>query len=140
MATDTYSGKIIQPLWNDVGARMMNVNLPASVVYTAGTLLGEVTATPGTFKAYASGSSDGSEVPKGILTEDCATDANGVITFGGASGGSQGVSKYAQMWISGDFDTAEIKQSGAGSIDANAVTKLGKLVEGTTAAGILRIT
>lgn len=137
---ETYTRKVIQPLWNAKGAIEMPVNLPASIVYVAGTILGEVVASPGTYKAYDSDNTDGSEDPVGILAEDCATDASGNITFGSAAGTSMGTSKTAPMWIKGDFDTREILQSGAGSIDATAVAALGKLIQGTTAAGILRIT
>lgn len=138
-----YSGVKLEPLYEAQNAPLMNVNLPASVSYARGTILGEVTATPGTYKAYASGNTDGSQNPACILAYDVQTDASANITFSataGQVGDTQGVQyPCAPAYMAGTFQTADLVQSGAGSIDANAVAKLGHLVEGTTAAGILRI-
>lgn len=139
-ATNTYSVDRLVPVYNAEDALRINVKLPASVTYAKGTILGEVTATPGTYAAYASGSSDGSQTPKCILEYACATDASGNITLGTtASGGPFGETLLAApAYFQGAFKTAELVQSGAGAIDANAVTKLGAhLVSGTIVDGVI---
>jgi hypothetical protein len=252
-----WSDKMLTPAMNPTQARQINVQLPASVVYAKGTILGELSGTPGTYKAYsstviaapsvaptvvdASGSTpyaagvynvaytytnsvgestpspasavtltathqfnvsaitlpagvtgvnyyispvpgnngtlvkvaanhndgtaanitalpvasaalaptvstlyantDGSQNAQAILAVDCATDSSSNVTFGAqASGNEHGVVfTYVPAYISGTFKTADLVQSGAGSIDANAVTKLGRLVEGTISVGLIRI-
>ena len=141
-ATNTYSNAGIQPMYDGGEAVQLHVALPASVTYAAGTVLGEVTATPGLFKAYASGSSDGSQVPKAILQYDCATDSSSNITIGAAAGGAPfGVtSKSVPAYFAGLFKTAELVQSGAGAIDANALSAANwHLVSGSVADGVLNI-
>jgi hypothetical protein len=141
-ATTTYSGNRLVPVYNAEDALRQPVKLPASVVYAKGTVLGELTATPGTFKAYTSGASDGSQIPKSILEYACATDASGNITLGGAATGGQfGETRLVvPAYFTGAFKTAELVQTGAGAIDANAVTVLGAhLVSGTLADGVIQI-
>lgn len=84
---------------------------------------------------------DGSENPTCVLQYPCATDASGNITFGTVAGGDPLGITYpvAPAFSKGDFSTADLLQSGAGSIDARAVAKLGRLLWGTTSAGCLRI-
>jgi hypothetical protein len=132
----TYSNTMLQPVRNPDEARISNVNLPASVTYAAGTVLGEVTASPGTYKAYATGNSDGSQNAALILADDVKTDSSGNVFIGGQTTGSYSVgpSKTARAYRSGEFDTRDLV-----GLDAGAVTKLGRLVEGTVSAGILRM-
>lgn len=52
-ATNTFTGRSLEPFYDAEDALMINVNLPASVTLAAGTVLGEITGTPGTFKAYS---------------------------------------------------------------------------------------
>jgi hypothetical protein len=133
-ALNTFSNAALQPVYDAGGAKQQHVNLPASVTYARGTVLGEVTATPGLFKAYLTGSVDGSQVPKAILTYDCATDAGGNITVGGGNLGQ--TFKSAPAYFAGTFKTSELT-----GLDAAALT--GKpawnLVSGTVTDGILRI-
>jgi hypothetical protein len=133
-ATNTYSGAVLLPMYDEPESALIPVKLAASTVFAKGTVLGEVTATPGLYKAYASGSSDGSEVPKGILQYDCATDASSNVTFGGAAtGGPFGeTAKVAPMYYTGAFKTSELT-----GFDANAATKLGgHLINGSVADGV----
>lgn len=111
-----------------------NVALAPSIVYLKGTILGEITATPGTFAAYASGNVNGSETPKSILDRACATDAAGNITYGATpTGGVNGETHLTvPAFFGGAFKTSELV-----GLDANAATKLGgHLVNGTLADGI----
>src|SRR5436305_6504339 len=87
----TFSGKKLEPYMAPEDARLISVKIPASTAFLArGTVLGELTATPGTYKAYASGNADGSQVAKAILAFDIATDAGGLITLTPTSGQSTG--------------------------------------------------
>lgn len=141
-AQNTYSNNYLVPMYDADEALCQPVNLPASVTYAKGTVLGEVTATPGLFKAYASGSSDGSQVPKAILQYDCATDSSSNITIGAAAGGAAfGVTaKSVPAYFSGYFKTAELVQSGAGAIDANALSAANwHLISGSVADGVVFI-
>lgn len=142
-ATNTWSYTAIRPMYEPDEECLIAVNLPVSVSYTAGTLLGEVTATPGTAKAYVDAAGDGSGVAKYVLPYDCATDASGNITIGSTTAGvnAWGVtSKSVAVYHRGTFKTSELKQAGAGSIDAAAVADLyAHLISGTLADGVIRI-
>jgi hypothetical protein len=135
----TYTGVKLEPAYYPETAKTLAVKLPNSVNYARGTVLGEVTATPGVYKAYASGSSDGSQVPKCILTFDCQTDSSGNITLSGTSGtaGDEWGAKQLSVaaYVAGYFKTSELT-----GLDANAVTVLGgNLVSGSVSDGVLRI-
>lgn len=134
-ALHTYTGDVLTPAMKPEEAKEICVKL-ATGTYAKGTVVGEVTATPGTFKAYASGNSDGSEVPRGLLKRACAVDGSGNITYGTATGGTEFglVRTYTDIWISGAFFTQDLV-----GLDANAVTKLGRLAQGTTTTGILQL-
>lgn len=101
--------------------------------YARGLVVGELTTMPGTFKAYASGNTDGSQVAKGILQYACSVDVNGNVTLAGEFGQQQrGVPIY--FGGGGVFDTTQLV-----GLDANAVANLGgSLVQGTLAAGQFR--
>lgn len=121
----------LDPYYEANEAPTINVNLGNSLTLAKGTVLGELTATPGTFIAYASGNSDGSQTPKGILQYAVTTDGSGNITIANEQGLTQ---KAAPMYIGGIFRTTELT-----GLDANAVTKLGgNLITGTVADGLLQ--
>jgi hypothetical protein len=91
-----------------------------------------VLGTPGVYGPYASGNTDGSQNPKGILKYAVATDAAGLIWQGGVAGVSEwGQStKDTPMWVSGNFRTEDCV-----GLDTNAIGKLGRLLYGTYAKG-----
>ena len=64
---NAFSNRKLEPMFRPDKVEVNNIKLTASTTYAAGTILGEVTATPGTYKTYASGNSDGSQYPKCIL-------------------------------------------------------------------------
>jgi hypothetical protein len=137
--THTYTGQKLEPAFP--GAHpCINVKLPVSVNYPKGTVLGEITASPGTFKAYAAGNADGSQIPRAILQYGCQVDASGNITFsdtGGTVGGDHGeTAKAAPAYIGGRFYTADLV-----GLDATALTNnpAWALNQGTVANGILDI-
>ena len=140
-ASTTYTGKKLEPAIRPELAVTIAVRLPANAVYPKGTVLGEVSATPGLFKAYATGSADGSQIPKAVVPYDVSTDASGNIYFGTAA-----VSEFGQfypsvdVYIAGYFYTADLPQTGIGAIDANAITTPQLVLkQGTLAAGLVKL-
>lgn len=90
----------------------------------------------GTFTTYNNGNSDGSQTAAAILQYDCASDSSGLVTLGTASTGGPYGQKYRAVpaFFRGTFRTSELV-----GLDAAAVTDLGRLIEGTLSAGILRM-
>jgi hypothetical protein len=102
---------------------------------TPATATAGVAGTPGVYGPYASGNSDGSQNPKGILRYACVTDSAGVITLGT---GVAGQSEWGQTLTSIDmFYSGVFRCEDLVGLDANAVTKLGRLLNGTVAHGRL---
>lgn len=125
----SYTNVRLVPAFDPDSALLKHCNLVAGT-YAAGTLIGELTATPGTFKAYATGNADGSQLPKGFLAYGCTVDAQGNINLGGDLGGT---TKSVEFYISGYFQTQDLV-----GLDAGAVGALnGLLVSGTVANGVL---
>ena len=92
----------------------------------------------GTYAAYASGNSDGSQLPRCLAKFDYATDATGRVTIGlVAGGGAWGETEWAvPAYFSGTFDTRDLV-----GIDATALTNWpgARLLQGTVTAGIVRL-
>jgi hypothetical protein len=138
---DSWGMGRLDPFMEPAEAGELPVNLIPNTSFVRGTLLGELTATPGTFKAYASGNSDGSQTPKLILRHDCVTDASGFITYGSSITAGQGQdgapvqSKATDAYYCGIFKTTDIP-----NLDAGAVTALGaRIISGNLANGIIAI-
>ena len=132
-ATTTYTETGLMPVYNPVGARQHNVAL-SDGTYAAGTVLGELTATPGTFAAYADAAVDGTGVAKGFL-QYAVVVASGIITMGTAAGGGPWgeTRKHTPVYFSGAFRTVDLT-----GFDAAALADLnGHLVNGTVADGIV---
>lgn len=109
---------------------------PLAVIGVSGTFVGgsspavaNVHTTTGVgptlaFRAYASGNTDGSQIPKAILQYACTTDYLGNITILGEFGQTW---KTAPAWMSGYFRIQDLV-----GLDANAVTLLAaNIVSGT---------
>ncbi len=129
-AAITYDPSVrLDPIYGAGEEMEINVKL-ADGTYAKGTVLGEVTATPGTYKAYANGNSDGSELAKGLLRYGC-TVASGVITIANEQGVTQ---VAAPMFTRGIFKTTDLT-----GLDAAGLADLsGNLVSGTIADGIIQ--
>lgn len=124
----------LDPLFRADEEKIMHVQLTASATYARGQVVGEVTATPGVFKIYATANVDGSGVARGILKYGCSTDASGNITIMGEHGVTH---KSAPMILpgSGHYKTSELT-----GMDADAVTDLkAVLVQGDLTSGVLKI-
>jgi Bacteriophage lambda head decoration protein D len=130
--TNTFSAVGLEPYFDPEGAKLYNVKLPNSVTLLKGTLLGELTASPGTFKTYANANADGSEVAKAILQYDVSVDSSGNHMVGGGEHGE--TLKYAPAYFAGTFRTTELV-----GLDAPALTDLGRLISGSLADGVLRL-
>jgi hypothetical protein len=131
-AQNTFSmANRLDPYYEGNEAPVVNINLGNSLTLAKGTVMGELTATPGTFIAYASGNADGSQIPKGILQYAVTTDGSGNATIANEQGLTQ---KAVPMYIGGIFNIADLT-----GLDANAVTKLGgNIVMGIISAGLFQ--
>jgi hypothetical protein len=112
--------------------------------YAVATASAGAAGSNGTYKAYLSSSTDGSQVAKAILEFDAATDSSSNITLGGASGGGDkqqlAIGNSVSAFISGTFQTADLNQTaGAGQLTESAVTDMGRLIQGSVTSGLLRI-
>jgi hypothetical protein len=120
------------PFFEAEEAHIMNVKLSPSLTLAKGTILGEVSATPGTYAAYASGNTNGTQTPKLILVQSVVTDASSNVTRAGEHGATV---KHAPAYFpKGTFKTADLV-----GCDANAVNVLGAaLVQGDLTTGLIR--
>ena len=132
-ALNTYNAAAdkLQPYMDPEEAREIQVQLGNSLTLAKGTILGEVTATPGVFKAYASGNSDGSQVAKLILAYSVTTDGSGNITIANELGVTR---KSCPAYRKGVFATGDLT-----GLDATAISTLGRLVIGTSSSGVLSV-
>jgi hypothetical protein len=130
-----YSGKACEPA-EQPNEAVSEVVALATGTYPAGQVIGELTATPGTFAAYAAANSDGSQVAKMILRYAYIANADGTVNPGNAAAGELGqTERGAIAWRAGAFKTVDVV-----GLDANAVGQLGKLARGTVADGLLIVT
>lgn len=133
----TFSATAVWPLKNPRAARLENLQLKPSTTFAAGTILGEITASPGVYGPYATGNVDGTQNPTHVLQYPCVTDASGNVTFGAGPAGTSEWSqteKAAPAYRNGLFSCADLV-----GLDAGAVTKLGRLIQGTVSAGRVEI-
>jgi hypothetical protein len=130
----TLSPVKLEPYMNPRGARTMAVAFVASQTLARGTVIGQVTAS-GLYKAYASGNSDGSQVPIGLLVYDIVVDASGNVvigTTGSVADLTRGFSKTAEIYWQGTFLESDLT-----GLDANAVTVFKAREVGTGTAKML---
>lgn len=133
--TAVWSMARLDPVINprEAMASMIRVALPPNVTYPQGQLLGELTATPGTYKAYVPGvaATDGSQNPTVILQYPCATDVNGNVTNMGEWGFAE---PTAPAFTQGYFRAQELT-----GLDVPAVEKMnGLLTEGSVTTGLFK--
>lgn len=127
--TTTFTNKKLDPFYKPEEALELPVRL-AQGTYQRGQLLGEVSATPGLFKAYADAAVDGSGVARAALSRACTVDAQGKVTIDDRGAAVREVYAY----FSGYFDTTDLV-----GLDAAAVNDLnGRLIYGTVANGVIK--
>lgn len=129
-------GTITLTAGNNFGYQVMALTLADSTTGGTGTTIATTTTgvpaatTPspggigGVYAAYASGNSDGTQIPKIILAYDITTDANGNITYTGTSGNTAGgefgnTEIVVQAFVAGYFRVQKLT-----GLDANAISVL----------------
>lgn len=140
----TFSGSArLDPLFDFEDAVCIDVALPAASAagltrtYAQGTVLGEVTATPGTYAPYASGNADGSQNAAVLLKYEVTVDHSGNMWFGTGATGEFGQQMAAvAAYMSGTFRIQDLT-----GLDANAVTVMkARVIEGAVGGnGIVRL-
>lgn len=134
--TLTFGGYTTSPLAYNaaasaVGAALTGGSNPAASVSrtTAGVANGK-------WAAYASGNSDGTQSPKGILAIDVATDPAGRATYGSLPMGGEHGEKYpsAPVYYKGEFRTAELV-----GLDANAMSGFARQISGSISDGVISL-
>ena len=85
------------------------------------------------FRAYASGHSDGSQTARGICVYDFRTDEAGRVIYGGANTVPEFGERYltAPIYVKGRFYISDLT-----GLDSTAVGQLGRLETGTLAQNI----
>lgn len=135
LAAVIFSNQKLEPYYDPQRAGTVAVKL-ADGTYVKGTVLGEITASPGTYKAYASGNVDGSQVAKLILAWDCVW-ASGVCTMAPSGSGGPFRETYltVEAYYKGAFQTSELT-----GLDAAGQANLqGHLISGDLTSGVIEI-
>lgn len=137
VATSTLSsgiGDFLVTFQNYLGstnvAQMTAAIVDGSLTASVATSTAGVVGSNGTFEAYNSGGSDGTQVAKCILPVACTTDASGNITLGDSgatTGGDEGTTfRSIWAWFGGYFFSADVP-----ALTTGILTSLGgKFVEG----------
>ena len=139
VATTTYDLTEVVPVYSqDCPPLRIPVELKVSTTFTKGTVLGRKDSD-GKYAAYASGASDGTQVPRAICPRTVTTDSSGNITRGtGSTGGQFGETELTEsVYFGGIFKTGDLT-----GLDANAVSAsvgMMKLLDGTYSSGIVKL-
>jgi hypothetical protein len=127
----------LEAVMNPDLARTIAVKLKPSTTFARGTILGEITASPGVYGAYDHTANDGRQVAKCILAYDVTTDVNGNptgITFPYPPWPDLSVPAYS----SGYFSCADMANV-AELAFALAQAGFARLIQGTATAGIFAL-
>ena len=128
----TFSGDFAdqpQPVIQVVQAAFTGGSSPAATITHTTTGVAN-----GAIGAYASGNTDGTQKPIGILMAQSVTDGAGNVTFGAVPGSAEFGRTFSttNVAIRGYFNTGDLT-----GLDSTAVGDLGRLVQGTTMVGVL---
>jgi hypothetical protein len=129
----TYSPStgVLIPLKEGDEAATEPIQLRPSSTYPAGQVVGEITASAGIYGIYAAANTDGTQIPTHLVMYSCVTDAQGNVYLGSTATSEWGQSTtYMPAYRKGYFSCADLV-----GLDANAVTRLGRLTEGSPSAG-----
>ncbi len=130
-AVNTYNYDYIRSARAGEELAKLAVKLKPSTTFPKGTILVEVTATPGLFAPHGEASSS---IARGVLPIACVVDAGGWITMGSQPTNRAVQHLTAEMIVSGWIATEDIP-----SLTADQAAELGKIVRGTVTNGILSI-
>lgn len=125
----------LEPIQAPELARTLAAKFQANATITKGTLLGEVSATPGVYAAYNHSAGDGLQVVKGIAMYDVSTDAAGLVTNLGGLIPSANLS--APIYYGGYFACGDV--ANATELDDAIAAGHCRLVQGTSTTGIFAL-
>ena len=122
----------VRPIFTAEDEHILNVKLAPSLTIAKGTILGELSATPGTYGPYSSAAATGAQTPKLILTQSVVTDASSNVTRAGEHGATY---KHAPAYNPrGTWRCQDLV-----GLDAGALAALqGALVQGDLTTGLVR--
>lgn len=129
-------GTILLTAQNGWGGQPITWTLQDSTTGGTGTTIASTTTgviPSGSYKAYSSTATDGSQFPRVFAQYDMATDASGNITLGVQSGGGEWgqTPLTAPVWKSGHFNTQDVS-----GLDSNGLALLGgRLIRGSLTSG-----
>lgn len=115
----TFTVAKLEPFMEACEAPVISIKLGNSLTLAAGTVLGRKTSD-NKWYAYASGNSDGTQVPRAILKYAIATDSSGNAFYGAAASSEFGESVLTvPAYIGGIFAIGDLT-----GLDANAMAAL----------------
>lgn len=129
--TDTYQASGLVPYELPCEAVTESVPFGNSLTIAKGTVVAQKTADSKWY-AYNNANADGTEVARGIAQYAFTTDGSGKVTIANEKGVTYDT---APIYIEGVFRTTELT-----GLDAAGVTDLGRLLSGTVANGVLKMT
>lgn len=138
-AGEDYVLEFINDLGNtNVGAVTTDATLLTGGAGTATVAVAQAgtAGTTGEFAEVDLTATDGTQLPKGLLMLDCATDASGNITYGGAATGDEhgGERLSAPIFTRGRFASEEVS-----GLTTEKLALFGRLVKGTIGNGVIEI-
>lgn len=135
-AVNTFNASKLVPFINPQNAMVKEIKIGASKTLAAGTIMAEVTTTPGVYDAYASGGAGGLGTPIGLLVNDVTTDSSGNITSINGMPVNVFPDINVPMYYKGVFNCADVK----GDTVAHMISSgLGRLLEGDSLTGLVDI-
>ena len=131
-----WTGKSLQALHDPEDADEIRIKLPPNTTAPWGQVLVE-TGTPGTYAPIAGAPLATDKLL--LLKYDITTDAAGLHYKGTGTGAPEQADVSCTAFKSGEFDTRDLKGVAGAAITQAMCDALGKLRQGTPAAGILRL-
>ncbi len=144
--------RVLAAQFDELAVTPKNVAMAATEIYTfdsstyfqAGAFLELKPGSNNTIRPVPSGVTG---TPVGIMPINAMTDSAGNITLGSPAGGNEwgaNANITQAVWITGQFDTSQLVQSGAGQIRSQYFQRgngaqCGTLKIGTTAAGTINL-
>lgn len=122
----------------NVGALTVdNTDITGGGTIVVATTAGGTSASAGQFRAVDVAGSDGRQLPRAVLEYDCAVDASGNHTWGGAAGSADfaATRPYVPVFFEGEFKTEEL----VGLTPAVLAASNWHLISGTVDKGVIKL-